>query len=224
MILEMTIKKQNNKTLSFVIFSVVALALIFLFSLDKQLSKDTSSKPVKNSSEDINTPKAKSEQLSNTILPDPTTNQVTNQITDPTTTTEESATDATNLNSVKDETAKIYSTAEQKKVRQVINQFENSFAQADYPTGFKLFMAEVQDSQSEADIQAKSPSVPKSFSIQSIDIRSDSTVFAQINETRADGSTAERFMELAPVDKSYQISRYFSKADQTTYAGFINNP
>ncbi|KKQ89310.1 MAG: hypothetical protein UT11_C0029G0004 [Berkelbacteria bacterium GW2011_GWA2_38_9] len=219
MILEMTIKKQNNKVVSLIIFSVIALAIIFLFSLDKQLSKDTSDKPKLATQSD-----KPSNNASDTNQDSNLQDQPTNQIVDSNTSTEESTTDSSNLSSIKDKTTKVFTSPEQKKVRQVIGQFENSFAQADYSTVFKLFMAEVQDSQSEADIQTKSPSVPKSFDIKSIDIRSDSTVFAQINETRADGLAAERFMELAPVDKSYQISRYFSKADQTTYAGFINNP
>lgn len=234
MILEMTIKKQNNKVVSLIVLSVIALALIFLWALDNQLSKDTTNKAADNLIEDskstksqvnnVQEPTSQSDSSSNDIAD---TNQNSNSPDQPTqtttnsdTSTENLTTNSSSLSSVKDETTKVFASSEQKKVRQVIGQFENSFAQADYSTVFKLFMAEVRDNQSEADVQAKSPSVPKSFNIQSIDIRSDSTVFVQVNETRANGSVAERFMELAPVDKGYQISRYFSKLKETTYSGF----
>lgn len=216
MILEMTIKKQNNRVLSLIVFSAIALALIFLWALNNQLSKDTSNKLVNSSTENLKATNNVADTNQNSTPPDQSTQTATNSVTS----TKDQTDDSSNLSSVKDETTKVFTGSEQKKVRQVINQFENSFAQADYPIVFKLFMAEVRDNQSEADVQTKSPSVPKSFEIQSIDIRSDSTVFVQVNETRANGSAAERYMELAPVDKSYQISRYFSKADQSTYSGF----
>lgn len=216
---KMTIKKQNNKVLSLIVFSVIALALIFLWALNNQLSKDTSNKSVNNSTENL--------KATNNIVE---TNQDSNPLDQSTearatsdTSTKNPTDDSLNLSPVKDETTKVFSSSEQKKVQQVIGQFENSFAKSDYQTVFKLFMAEVRDNEAEADVQAKSPSAPKSFAIQSIDTRSDSTVFVQVNETRANGSTEERFMELAPVDKGYQISRYFSKLKETTYSGFLTD-
>lgn len=205
----MSVKHKNN-LLSLIIFAVLVAAIFFALILNNQLSGNATTKTGSNSVNDLDqvaigsNKKQKSSSLSETKSENATNiirnNNSSSQPTDETTVT--------------------FTGTEQKKAQQLINQFENYFAQAEFKNLFELFLTQIRDSKTEEDVSAKSRILPKSYNIKAIDIRNDSTVIAKIVETRADNSTIERFLELAPIDSSYKISKYFSSDDQLTYGGF----
>lgn len=225
-------KKLNNRIFILILFGVIFLVIIFSLSLSKQLSNNPSNNSSANLFKDVKSQGAENNKVQETFT---RSDKPLNSATDTSQTaspsdqkTEEkfdqsTLNNSTSLSVVKDETKKTYTNNEQKKVEQAIGQFEDLFAQTAYSQAFEYFMKAIRDSQVEGEIRTKAPAPPHTFNIISIDVRNDSTVFAQIIETRADNLLAERYMELAPVGTDYKITRYFSKLDQSIYSGFYTD-
>lgn len=229
----MSVKHKNN-LFSLTIFAVLATAIFFALILNNQLSSNTTTKTDSNSINNLNPIEigsnknqkssslleTKSENAINIIQNNNSSSQPINENILGSTNAKNSENNSPKSGFVKDETTIIFTSSEQKKAKQVIDQFENYFAQANFKRIFELFMTQIRDSKIEEDVVAKSRILPKSYIVLAIDLRNDSTVIAKIVETRADSLMIERYLELAPIGLSYKISRYFSSEDQLTYGGF----